>query len=359
MLSRSAFRFLGTLSLAFAAALVWRALDLPLPWMIGPLLATAAASIAGLPTTSSHRARNAGQWVIGAAMGLYFTPEIIQLMLRLWWVVLLSVAWALALGWGHGVFLHRFGLRGLAGSPRSLRAASYFSGAIGGASEMTLLADREGARSDLVAGAHSLRMLLVTVTIPFAFAWAGVHGIDASLPGMREVSGPGLALLLVATGAGGLLLKWLRWANPWFIGPLAVAMALSLAGVQLSALPSWASPAAQLVIGINLGVRFRREFLGQAPRWVAVVVVGTLGMIGLSVGFGGLLSLATGLNMATLVLGTAPGGITEMAVTAKVLQLGVPVVTAFQVFRLVAVLLLVAPMYRWLYGREEAAGEAR
>ena len=38
-----------------------------------------------------------------------------------------------------------------------------------------------------------------------------------------------------------------------------------------------------------------------------------------------------GLPWVTLLLGTSPGGITEMAITAKVLQLGVPVVTAFQV----------------------------
>jgi uncharacterized membrane protein AbrB (regulator of aidB expression) len=37
-----------------------------------------------------------------------------------------------------------------------------------------------------------------------------------------------------------------------------------------------------------------------------------------------------------------------MAITAKVLQLGVPVVTAFQVCRLVAVLLIVGPLFAWL-----------
>jgi uncharacterized membrane protein AbrB (regulator of aidB expression) len=60
-----------------------------------------------------------------------------------------------------------------------------------------------------------------------------------------------------------------------------------------------------------------------------------------------LLSRVTGLHWATLILGTSPGGIAEMAITAKVLQLGVPVVTAFQVCRLVAVLMLVEPLYRW------------
>jgi uncharacterized membrane protein AbrB (regulator of aidB expression) len=64
----------------------------------------------------------------------------------------------------------------------------------------------------------------------------------------------------------------------------------------------------------------------------------------------------TGLHAATLVLGTSPGGIAEMAITAKVLQLGVPVVTAFQVCRLVAVLLIVGPLYAgWVRRRARAA----
>jgi len=98
-----------------------------------------------------------------------------------------------------------------------------------------------------------------------------------------------------------------------------------------------------------LGVRFSRAFLHAAPRWLASVALGTLGMIVLCSGFAWLLAKATGLPWATLILGTSPGGIAEMAITAKVLQLGVPVVTAFQVCRLVAVLILVAPLYRWLY----------
>ena len=64
--------------------------------------------------------------------------------------------------------------------------------------------------------------------------------------------------------------------------------------------------------------------------------------------FAWLLALVTGLHPATVLLGTSPGGIAEMCITAKVLQLGVPVVTAFQVCRLIAVLVLVEPMFHWL-----------
>jgi hypothetical protein len=113
--------------------------------------------------------------------------------------------------------------------------------------------------------------------------------------------------------------------------------------------PKELSNVAQLVIGVSLGVRFTPAFVHTAPRWLLSVAGGTLVMIALCAGFAWGLARGTGLPLATLVLGTAPGGIAEMAITAKVLQLGAPVVTAFQVCRLIAVLLLQAPLYRWLY----------
>ena len=75
--------------------------------------------------------------------------------------------------------------------------------------------------------------------------------------------------------------------------------------------------------------------------------IGTMAMMAASVALGWGMAWAKGLHPATLILGTAPGGIAEMAITAKVLKLGVPVVTAFQVCRLVAVLILVGPMFNW------------
>jgi membrane AbrB-like protein len=64
------------------------------------------------------------------------------------------------------------------------------------------------------------------------------------------------------------------------------------------------------------------------------------------------------LMAATLVLGNAPGGIAEMCITAKVLQLGVPLVTAFHVTRLV-VLLLATPAVFVHARRWHRAWEAR
>lgn len=312
---------------------------LPLPWMIGPLLATALAGLAGLPLAASNRLRNAGQWGIGVALGLYFTPQVAGQVAALAPAIVLGVGWALALAWG----FHRW-LRWT--HPGESAATTWFAAAIGGASEMALLAERAGARVDRVAAAHSLRVMIVVVAIPFGLQFGGVHGADPALPALQRVDAAGLALLLPLTLAGVALMHRLALPNPFVLGALAVTAALTLAGVELSALPRWATNAAQLFIGVSLGARFTPQFARAAPRWLAAVAAGTVGMLVLSAGFAWLLAQATGLHPATTLLATSPGGIAEMAITAKVLQLGVPTVTAFHVVRYVAVLLLTGPMFR-------------
>ncbi len=340
---------------ALAAAQLCLILKTPLPWMIGPLVATAVVSMLGARTMSWTPLRNGSQWAIGAALGLYFTPQVVGLLGSLWWAFLLGIVWALALGWGFGAWLHRvhsgpgfFHLPGLS------RITTYFASPIGAASEMTLLGERHGAQSELVASAHSLRVLLVTLIVPFGFQWAGFHGLDATGPAVRLVQWPGLAVLAALTGVGCWLMLKLDRPNPWFIGALLVSLVLTGSGVTLSALPAWLTNGAQLLIGVSLGVRFTPGFVQLAPRWMGSVAASSLAMIVLSAGFAWTLAQFTPLHWATVLLATAPGGIAEMAITAKVLQLSVPVITAFHVTRLAAVLMLAEPMYRWVYAREPA-----
>lgn len=353
---RFAVRVLATLSLASLAAWLCVWARTPIPWMLGPLLFTAALSILGVRTASWAPLRDVSQWVLGIALGLYFTAEVGAQVLQLWWALGLAVVWALIVGWAFGAWLHWGAAAQVPGSPLERRATTYFAGAIGGASEMTLLADREGGRADLVASAHSLRILIVTILLPFAVTFSGLQALDLGAAALREVLPARLAALAAAALAGGWLLSHTRIANPWLLGPLLVSAAWTMGELPASAMPAWAGNAAQLVIGVNLGVRFRAEFLRTAPRWLALASLGTVGMVILCALFGVGLAWLSGLHPLTLVLATAPGGIAEMAITAKVLQLGAPIVTAFQVCRLLAVLVILEPLFRFLYRRRGPAG---
>lgn len=340
-------RVLGTLILATLAALAFEAMNTPIPWTLGPLVVVSIVSLLGAPTLSHMPLRNTGQWVIGTALGLYFTPQMAVLVGTLWWAVMLAVFWAVALGLMFSAWVYHMNVHALNLPKPQMRATAYFSGSIGGASEMTILAGREGARADLVAASHSLRVLMVTLTIPFVVQFWGVTGLDDT-DALKKVLSPQDGLwLLMATGLGAFLAIRLKRANPWFMGALVASMLLTVLGLMDGMLPTALTNAGQLFIGVSLGVQFRPAFLRTAPRWMGTVAVGTLAMMLLCAAFAWGLSWATGLHPATLLLATSPGGIAEMAITAKVLELGVPVVTAFQVSRLVAVLVVAEPLYRY------------
>lgn len=344
----SALRLLVTLAAAAVAGALCRQIGVPLPWLIGPLVLTAVLSVAGVPVQGSSRLRNAGQWAIGTLLGLYFTPAVLATTLALAPVLAIGAVWALLLG----DLFARWLRRSQRGAATLHPATAYFSAAIGGASEMAVLAERHGGAVDAVAAAHSLRVLLVVVIVPFALQGLGVHGAEPALPAGGGFHLPGLLGLTVLTVGGALMLR--RWGlpNPWVLGSLAVAMALTGSGVHLSTLPREIANAGQLFIGVALGTRFTPGFVRGSPRWLGAVALGTVAMIGLSAGFGLLLANALGLSPANVVLGNAPGGIAEMAITAAVLHLGVPTVTAFHLLRYVVVLTATGPLYRWRFARD-------
>jgi membrane AbrB-like protein len=339
------------LAIGLAAALVFVAVHAPLPWMIGPLMAVAACRFVGVDCGAAPGGRQAAQWIIGTTLGLYFTAPVAELVTRIWWLLIVAALFALALGYLSGFLLVRMA--------RVDRTTAVFASVPGGAAEMSVLGERFGARVDEVAAAQSLRMMLVVVVIPWVFAILKLHGADSFQPGAIDVRPLGLAALLAGTLIGGYVLQRAGVANAFVLGALAVAIPLTVAEVNLSAVPRWLTNAAQLLLGCALGARFERSFLRRAPRFVAAVLVSIAAAIVLSAAFGVALAALTGLQPGTLVLGTAPGGIAEMSITAKVLEFGVPVVTAFHVARVVLLLTCTAPLFRWLrHRRRRAAARA-
>ncbi len=146
---------------------------------------------------------------------------------------------------------------------------------------MAVLAERHGGRLDLVVSAHSLRILMVVLLIPFGFQWVGLHGLDPSTPGPQVVRPIG------PVGAGGRLpgRRTVDAALP-AVQPLCARSARG----GLAADRQWhrvvrvaeaGSPiSASCFIGVALGTRFTRVL---RPYRAALAVhasrCGTLAMI--------------------------------------------------------------------------------
>lgn len=316
---------LPTLILALLAALLAQAATLPLPWMIGPLFAVAGARMAGWRLSAPRGGRQAGQWAIGAALGLYFSPSVVAELTHHAPLVVGAAVASLVLGVACAWITLKLA--------RVDAPTAFFAALPGGASEMATLAERWGGAVDRIAAAHALRVMMVVSLVPLALTVAGAHGTDAYAPLAREVDPQRIPLLIAASLVGVGIFKVLRIANAWVLGPLLGVGVVSAMAIPLSALPTWVINGGQLLIGCSLGSRFSREFFHAAPRFMAVAALSAL--LSIALGFALALAMAqfADVPLATLALATAPGGVAEMCITAKVLQLGVPLITACHVLR--------------------------
>ena len=320
-----------------AGAFVCVSLGTVLPWMMGPLVAMALASMAGLPVSRPPLAMTVGQVVIGTALGLFFTQAVLAQMGSLVGYLIAASLFAFVLGIVCASLLTRL-------SGCDSRTA-FFASLPGGAVEMANIASRLGGRADWVAAAHALRMILVVLTVPPLLTHSGVHGNEVWVGSTVLVDYPALLAMLVLSGCAGTLLAWLKVPNGWLIGPLLVTALITGLGLEGSAMPRWVSNGAQLLIGCALGSRFDAAFLRTGPRFMLAATLTIFLGMALAAVFGYALAQVSGMHVPTAILATAPGGVAEMSITAKALQFGVPVVTAFHVTRMAFLVLATGPLF--------------
>ena len=152
--------------------------------------------------------------------------------------------------------------------------------------------------------------------------------------------------MLVGALLAALVLRRFGLANPWMLGPFGLTIALAASNHLPSGVPEIMVNAAQIGMGATLGQRMTRDFLLRSRRlaWAALFSSLALGVLCSILAL--LLGWAAGLPPAAVVLGMAPGGMPEMGITAKSLDLAVPLVLGFHLTRTVLCNLLVGPVYR-------------
>jgi len=337
---------------ALAGVLLWHLAQLPLPWLVGPLWTVAAARIAGLPLAAPPATRQSGQWVIGVNMGLYFTPPVVAELLAHAGLIAAMAVVSLLMGIASAVVLVRLRLA----NP----ATAFFSSMPGGANEMAHLAEQWHAAADLVAAAHATRVMLVVLVIPLALAlWLGQGeaAAAAAMVAARDVDWPRLALMALASYLGArLFFRW-SWSNPWLLGTMSATAVLGIAGAPLSALPGWLSAAGQLLVGLALGSYFGPGFMRKSPRFLLAIVVMSALFMAATALISWSIGMYTHLSVANLILSFSPGGIAEMSITASLLHLGVPLVVAAHVTRVVLLTVCAPHVYRRFAGVFGAAAD--
>lgn len=318
-----------TLAVGIPAGYLFDRLDTPVPWLIGPMVAVATFNLMGMRMQSPPYARQIGQVILGSAVSLYFTPTVVAELAANFAAIVAATVAVFVVGGLGAVTLSR--VSGVDGK------STFFASIPGGAMAMAVLAERYGAQIAPVAVAHSLRVSIVVIGIPFALTYGGIP-IEAAayrpdVPLAYLILAPWLAFGFVL----GEVSERLGLQNGCLLAPIFFGAALTMSGIQLSAVPHWMTEFAQLMFGLVLGARYERAFFARYKLFIPFALLNSCFILIASAAVAAALAWAFCLPLATMIIATSPGGLAEMTILAQALHISVPLVVAFHLFRVVVV----------------------
>ncbi|HEX5608141.1 MAG TPA: AbrB family transcriptional regulator [Candidatus Binatia bacterium] len=330
------------LAIGIPAGFLFEFLRTPIPWMIGPMIGVASLNLMGVQMHSPPYARQMGQVILGSAVSLYFTPPVVAALGGNWPAIAATTVTVFLVG--------IFGALTLSRASGVDAKSTFFASIPGGAMAMAVLADRYGAQIAPVAVAHSLRVSLVVILIPFALTYGGFPLEAAAYRPALPLSIPILAFWLAVGWLLGEVSEKFHFHNGCLLVPIFLGAALTMGGVQLSSVPRWMTDFAQLMFGLVLGARYERAFFTRYRLFIPFALLNSFFILIASLLAGAALAWAFSLPVATMILATSPGGLAEMTITAQALHLSVPLVVAFHLFRVVIVNIGTQYIYVWTAG---------
>ena len=317
---------------ALAGVGIFHLLDLPLPWLMGPIIACLIAALSGVPMRGVASLNAGMRTILGVAVGATLTPTVLATFPAMWPTLLMVPLMVVCIG--------------VSGIPYFRRIwgydapTSYYAAMPGGLQDMILFGEEAGANVRSMSLIQATRVLVIVVALPFL-----MKGIwEASLsdpPGVPMTSLPAsqLLLMVVCAIAGWWAAKAVGLFGASILGPMIVAAIVTLAGFLEHRPPAEAIWAAQFFIGLSIGSRYtgitghevRRDLVAGLGFCVILMIL-TVAFVEVIL----LLDLAPGMEA---LLAFAPGGQAEMTVLALVVGADVAFVVSHHVLRLVIVIL--------------------
>jgi hypothetical protein len=317
------------------AALGWLfwALRVPSGWLIAALLsAGAVAMLTGRQLTPPPGVLRPAQGCIGVLAATPLAGVATSTMVHYLGVSVLSSAATLIICLLCALVLVRV-------AKTLSPATAVLSTLAGGAVGISTMAPELRVDHRYVAMSQYLRLVVVTLTLPFVLGLTGsgplgTHGGQGRVSILSSV-----AAAAVIAGAGYAALR-MKWPAPFLLGPMLVGLVFVVAteGHLVLGLPPVVNIAAYLVIGWQAGGSFTRSAMSQFVRllpWTCTFIAATMaGCFGLAL----LVSASTGLPFTYAYLATTPGGIYAVLATAMDAGAG-PIVVIMQVFRMLVMVL--------------------
>ncbi|MEM7242554.1 MAG: AbrB family transcriptional regulator [Pseudomonadota bacterium] len=299
----------------------------PMPFLLGSILGS--ASFVLTYETPKRQLPELTRWVrlvfialIGAMIGSRFSPELLGIIPQFWATAAAIIPFILVAHAGnYWVMRHLGGYKKL---------DAYFAALPGGIVDSIALAEQMGADVRIVTAQHFIRIILVVVTVPLLFLFVTGDAVG-SLAG--ETLGRGtpdyvdLGLIAAIAMAGLFLGRHLKLPVSHMMGPMLLALILSVTGVIAIDTPAWLLNLAQFMVGTSLGAQFSGISRKLLLKGLGMGVISGIFMLLLALFLAIVLSPFVPVEFPAVFISFAAGGLTEMSLIALSLNLN-PVVVA-------------------------------
>lgn len=323
---------LATLALALMGAGLFWILNMPLPFLFGPMAACLVAALAGMELKGFKSVSLGARTILGVAVGAAITPELVGQM------PVMATTLALV-----PVYIALIGLIGVPFFQRLCgfdRVTAYYSAMPGGLQDMTIFGAEAGANVRALSLIHATRVLIIVTVVPVILSTA--YGVSLDQPiGAPATSLPlhEMAIMAVAAVIGWKGGERIGLFGASILGPLIVTAALSLGDVIHHRPPAEAIVFAQFFIGMVIGVNYVGVTLRELRHDVLSGAAFALVLAVLAAGFTALARWLGGAPAVEAFLSFAPGGQAEMAILAIVTGAEVGFVVVHHILRIVLVII--------------------
>lgn len=316
-------------------------LGVPSAALFAALVVGIGAALTALAPTGVPRGLGlAAQGVLGVYIGTMVQQDALAALGADWPIVVAIAAATLVLSVASGALL---GLR---------RDVTPLTGSLslvaGGASGLVAIARELGGDDRVVAVVQYLRVALITASMPVVVTL--IYRADRSAE-ITATAPPhvapwylSLGLLVALVLVGGTVGRLIRLPGAGLLGPLALTVALEVAGWSFGlSVPVLLVQAGYMLIGWQAGLAFTRESLRAVGRLLpaAVALIVVLGVATAALGV--LLAHVAGLTPLEGYLATSPGGVYAVLATAVETGSNVTFIIAAQVVRIL-MMLFAAPV---------------
>jgi len=324
-------KFLLVILISIPSAIVADYFNIPLAWMLGPMLAVSIAALSGLKIKMPKLALSSILMVLGLHIGNYIDQNLINQMTEWVWTSIIMFVYILISILIVSKYLQKF-------SGYNVKT-SIFSAAPGALGPLMILAEHEKSDLSQVATSHLIRLIIIITVIPF-FVVNYSTNEALTIEKFDYLDQNHFHLLILLIGSILLIFLFDKIGVPAALlsGTLVASGILQITEVASYKLPDESINFCLLILGASVGCRFADKSLKEVASnsfhsLVATIILVTLGLLAAIIA-----TYFVDTNFLTLLLSFSPGGIYEVAVIAIAFDLDPNFVAFHHIIRLLMIL---------------------